>query len=113
MSGCFSGLFPRNGNLIFDERWSENSNQGDQSFCLHNRLPVDALSVGEVGYVVTGIRISAEIKIGDDLSSLPMMLRKKCFPDTRKSDPAIQWPVTHWTHPIMKKLQHEKVGKLV
>jgi len=63
----FSGLFPRNGNLILMSDGRKTQIKEIGKFC-PQPVPVDALSVGEVGYVVTGIRDVAEIKIGDTLS---------------------------------------------
>jgi len=63
----FSGTFPLNKSLTLmsDERKTQIKEIG--KFC-PAPVPMDSLSQGEVGYVVTGIRDVAEIKIGDTLT---------------------------------------------
>ncbi|MDG1138844.1 MAG: translation elongation factor 4 [Opitutales bacterium] len=63
----FSGSFPKSGNLLLmsDKRKSQIKEIGQ--FC-PQPVPTESLSVGEVGYIVTGIRDVAEIKIGDTLT---------------------------------------------
>ena len=63
----FSGSFPRNGNLILMSDGRKTQIKEIGKFC-PQPVPLDGLTVGEVGYVVTGIRDVAEIKIGDTLS---------------------------------------------
>ena len=63
----FSKTFSANQNLILmsDSRKTQIKEIG--KFC-PNPVPVDFLGIGEVGYVVTGIRDVADIKIGDTLT---------------------------------------------
>ena len=63
----FSGSFPKSGNLLLmsDKRKTQIKEIGQ--FC-PRPVPTESLSVGEVGYIVTGIRDVAEIKIGDTLT---------------------------------------------
>jgi GTP-binding protein LepA len=63
----FSGRFTKNANLLLmsDERKTPIKELG--KFC-PQPVPMKNLNVGEVGYVVTGIRDVAEIKIGDTLT---------------------------------------------
>ena len=63
----FSGTFTKNANLLLmsDERKTPIKEIG--KFC-PQPVPMKNLNVGEVGYVVTGIRDVAEIKIGDTLT---------------------------------------------
>ena len=63
----FSKTFSSNQNLILmsDSRKTQIKEIG--KFC-PNPVPVDFLGIGEVGYVVTGIRDVADIKIGDTLT---------------------------------------------
>tara|TARA_B110000003_G_scaffold276415_2_gene322745 strand:+ start:2055 stop:3899 length:1845 start_codon:yes stop_codon:yes gene_type:complete len=63
----FSGTFTKNANLLLmsDERKTPIKEIG--KFC-PQPFPMKNLNVGEVGYVVTGIRDVAEIKIGDTLT---------------------------------------------
>ena len=63
----FSGEFPKNGNLVLmsDKRKTQIKEIGQ--FC-PQPVPTKSLHEGEVGYVVTGIRDVAEIKIGDTLT---------------------------------------------
>jgi GTP-binding protein LepA len=63
----FSGVFPLSKNLILmsDQRKTQIKEIG--KFC-PDPMPMKSLNGGEVGYVVTGIRDVAEIKIGDTLT---------------------------------------------
>ena len=63
----FSGLFQKNSNLLLmsDGRKTPIKELGKFS---PQPTPTNSLSEGEVGYVVTGIRDVAEIKIGDTLT---------------------------------------------
>ena len=63
----FSGVFPLSKNLILmsDQRKTQIKEIG--KFC-PAPMPMKSLNGGEVGYVVTGIRDVAEIKIGDTLT---------------------------------------------
>ena len=63
----FSGSFERSGSLLLmsDKRKTQIKEIG--KFC-PQQVPLDSLNQGEVGYVVTGIRDVAEIKIGDTLT---------------------------------------------
>ena len=63
----FSGQFPKNGNFVLmsDKRKTQIKEIGQ--FC-PQPVPTKSLHEGEVGYVVTGIRDVAEIKIGDTLT---------------------------------------------
>ena len=63
----FSGIFTKNDNLLLmsDSRKTPIKEIG--KFC-PQPFPMANLGVGEVGYVVTGIRDVAEIKIGDTLT---------------------------------------------
>ena len=63
----FSGVFPLSKNLILmsDQRKTQIKEIG--KFC-PAPMPIKSLNGGEVGYVVTGIRDVAEIKIGDTLT---------------------------------------------
>jgi GTP-binding protein LepA len=63
----FSGTFTKNANLLLmsDERKTPIKEIG--KFC-PQPVPMKNLNVGEVGYIVTGIRDVAEIKIGDTLT---------------------------------------------
>ena len=63
----FSGQFPKSGSLVLmsDSRKTQIKELG--KFC-PQPVPHDSLAEGEVGYVVTGIRDVAEIKIGDTLT---------------------------------------------
>ena len=63
----FSGVFPKNGNLLLmsDARKTQIKEIGK---FFPKPVPHDNLKEGEVGYVVTGIRDVAEIKIGDTLT---------------------------------------------
>ena len=51
----FSGSFPRNGNLILMSDGRKTQIKEIGKFC-PQPVPLEALTVGEVGYVVTGIR---------------------------------------------------------
>ncbi|MBV33453.1 MAG: elongation factor 4 [Porticoccaceae bacterium] len=63
----FSGSFEKSGSLLLmsDKRKTQIKEIG--KFC-PQQVPLDSLNQGEVGYVVTGIRDVAEIKIGDTLT---------------------------------------------
>lgn len=63
----FSGTFLAKANLMLmsDTRKTQIKEIG--KFC-PQPIPVDSLTVGEVGYIVAGIRDVAEIKIGDTLT---------------------------------------------
>tara|TARA_B100001093_G_scaffold23758_1_gene21042 strand:+ start:1156 stop:2958 length:1803 start_codon:yes stop_codon:yes gene_type:complete len=63
----FSGSFEKSGGLLLmsDKRKTQIKEIG--KFC-PQQVPLDSLNQGEVGYVVTGIRDVAEIKIGDTLT---------------------------------------------
>jgi len=64
---AFSGNFEKNAGLVLmsDERKTQIKEIG--KFC-PQPVPVDSLGNGEVGYIVTGIRDVADIKIGDTLT---------------------------------------------
>jgi GTP-binding protein LepA len=63
----FSGSFHKSGNLLLmsDKRKTQIKELGQ--FC-PQPVPTKSLNEGEVGYIVTGIRDVAEIKIGDTLT---------------------------------------------
>ena len=63
----FSGCFTKNANLLLmsDKRKTPIKEIG--KFC-PQPVPMKTLGVGEVGYIVTGIRDVAEIKIGDTIT---------------------------------------------
>ena len=63
----FSGHFPKNGEIILMSDGRKTQIKEIGKFCPHP-VPVDSLNPGEVGYIVTGIRDVAEIKIGDTLT---------------------------------------------
>ena len=64
---AFSGNFEKNASLVLmsDERKTQIKEIG--KFC-PQPVPVNSLGNGEVGYIVTGIRDVADIKIGDTLT---------------------------------------------
>ena len=63
--------------------------------------PKLTLNEGEVGYVVTGIRDVADIKIGDTLTLFDGPA-EQMLPDTKRSDPWFSVAYIHWIHLIMK-----------
>ena len=73
---AFSGNFEKNAGLVLmsDERKLKLRKSAS---CLQP-VPVDSLGNGEVGYIVTGIRDVADIKIGDTLT-VEITLPLRCF----------------------------------
>ncbi len=63
----FSGCFNKNANLLLMSEDRKTPIKEVGKFC-PQPVPMDSLNVGEVGYVVTGIRDVSEIKIGDTLT---------------------------------------------
>ena len=63
----FSGTFSKNGNLLLMSDGRKTQIKEIGKFC-PQPVPLGSLGEGEVGYVVTGIRDVAEIKIGDTLT---------------------------------------------
>ena len=63
----FSGSFQKNSNLLLMSDGRKTPIKELGKFC-PQPTPTNSLSEGEVGYVVTGIRDVAEIKIGDTLT---------------------------------------------
>ena len=63
----FSGCFNKNANLLLMSEDRKTPIKEVGKFC-PQPVPMESLNVGEVGYVVTGIRDVSEIKIGDTLT---------------------------------------------
>lgn len=63
----FSGCFNKNANLLLMSEDKKTPIKEVGKFC-PQPVPMKSLNVGEVGYIVTGIRDVTEIKIGDTLT---------------------------------------------
>ena len=63
----FSGCFNKNANLLLMSEDRKTPIKEVGKFC-PQPVPMKSLNVGEVGYIVTGIRDVTEIKIGDTLT---------------------------------------------
>ncbi|MAL85244.1 MAG: elongation factor 4 [Opitutae bacterium] len=105
----FSGIFTKNDNLLLmsDSRKTPIKEIG--KFC-PQPFPMANLGVGEVGYVVTGIRDVAEIKIGDTLT-LTDSPAKEMLPGYKEVRPMVfsgLYPLDTSDYEKLKK----SVGKL-
>ena len=105
----FSGCFNKNANILLmsDERKTPIKEIG--KFCPHS-VPMNNLNVGEVGYIVTGIRDVAEIKIGDTLT-LSDSPAKEMLPGYKEVRPMVfsgLYPLDTSDYEKLKK----SVGKL-
>ena len=106
---AFSGTFTKNDNLLLmsDSRKTPIKEIG--KFC-PQPFPMANLGVGEVGYVVTGIRDVAEIKIGDTLT-LSDSPAKEMLPGYKEVRPMVfsgLYPLDTSDYEKLKK----SVGKL-
>ena len=105
----FSGCFTKNANLLLmsDKRKTPIKEIG--KFC-PQPVPMKTLGVGEVGYIVTGIRDVAEIKIGDTitLSESPATKMLPGYKDVRPMVFSGLYPLDTSDYEKLKK----SVGKL-
>ena len=92
----FSGHFPKNGEIILMSDGRKTQIKEIGKFCPHP-VPVDSPNPGEVGYIVTGIRDVAEIKIGDTLT-LSDNKAEEMLPGYKEVRPMVfsgLYPLTH------------------
>ncbi len=105
----FSGTFSKNGNLLLMSDGRKTQIKEIGKFC-PQPVPLGSLGEGEVGYVVTGIRDVAEIKIGDTLT-LVENESKEMLPGYKEVRPMVfsgLYPLDTTDYEKLKK----SVGKL-
>ena len=105
----FSGTFSKNGNLLLMSDGRKTQIKEIGKFC-PQPVPLGSLGEGEVGYVVTGIRDVAEIKIGDTLT-LVENEAKEMLPGYKEVRPMVfsgLYPLDTTDYEKLKK----SVGKL-
>jgi GTP-binding protein LepA len=105
----FSGTFSKNGNLLLMSDGRKTQIKEIGKFC-PQPVPLGSLGEGEVGYVVTGIRDVAEIKIGDTLT-LVENEAKEMLPGYKEVRPMVfsgLYPLDTTNYEKLKK----RVGKL-
>ena len=108
MSACFRAISEERESCP-DERLEEDSDQGTRKV-LPQPVPHETLVEGEVGYVVTGIRDVAEIKIGDTLT-LAESAAEEMLPGYKEVRPMVfsgLYPIDTSDYEKLKK----SVGKL-
>jgi len=105
----FSGCFNKNANLLLMSEDRKTPIKEVGKFC-PQPVPMKSLNVGEVGYIVTGIRDVAEIKIGDTLT-LADTPAKEMLPGYKEVRPMVfsgLYPLDTSDYEKLKK----SVGKL-
>ena len=105
----FSGTFSKNGNLLLMSDGRKTPIKEIGKFC-PQPVPLGSLGEGEVGYVVTGIRDVAEVKIGDTLT-LVENEAKEMLPGYKEVRPMVfsgLYPLDTTDYEKLKK----SVGKL-
>jgi GTP-binding protein LepA len=105
----FSGSFNKNANLLLMSESRKTPIKEIGKFC-PQPVPMKTLGVGEVGYIVTGIRDVAEIKIGDTitLSESPATKMLPGYKDVRPMVFSGLYPLDTSDYEKLKK----SVGKL-
>jgi len=105
----FSGCFNKNANLLLMSEDRKTPIKEVGKFC-PQPVPMKSLNVGEVGYIVTGIRDVTEIKIGDTLT-LADTPAKEMLPGYKEVRPMVfsgLYPLDTSDYEKLKK----SVGKL-
>ena len=105
----FSGCFKKNASLLLMSEDRKTPIKEVGKFC-PQPVPMQSLNVGEVGYIVTGIRDVAEIKIGDTLT-LSDTPAQKMLPGYKEVRPMVfsgLYPLDTSDYEKLKK----SVGKL-